>query len=76
MKVIPDLRNITVNGIPLKVIVDDQIKEEIRSSHDLEVKSMGYVKILHIPTKRIGNTSGSRSGRGRIIYSRAVGGAL
>lgn len=73
---VPDLRNITVNGIPLKIYVDEEIKTEIQTNYQQSVADLSFVKQVHI-TSKFRNTSGSRSGKGRVIYSRPnIGGAL
>lgn len=67
--------NVTVNGVPVKVYVDEEVKQEINTHRNYEVGTIARSCHSHIITKKIRNTSGSRSGRGRIIFSASVGGA-
>lgn len=73
----PDLSNITVNGVSLEKVIDEETREEIKTHHQEEVRSMSYVKKLHTVSRRW-NNSGARSGKVRIIFSRAMamGGVL
>ena len=67
---------VTVNGVPVAQVIDEEIREEITIHRESEIKSMGFVKRLHIPTTAFRNHSGSRTSRGRIIYSRAAMGGI
>ena len=67
--------NVTVNGVPVEVIVDDEIRDEININRVSEVVAVKHSIAPHIITKKIRNTSGCRSGRGRVIYSVNAGGA-
>ncbi len=70
MNRVPDLRNITMNGVPLQVVVDEEVRGEIKTHHAAEVREMNFVKRVHIPTSSFRNHSGSRSGKGRVIFHR------
>ena len=65
---------VTVNGIPVEHIIEEQIKDEaleaITAHNATEIRPMNFVKQMHTVSK-FRNISGSRSGRGRVIYSRA-----
>lgn len=67
--------SISVNGVPLAVYVDEKINDEITAHRKAEVGTTRRSIGSHIITRKIRNTSGSRSGRGRIIYSVNAGGA-
>jgi hypothetical protein len=67
--------SISVNGVPLSVYVDEQTNDEITANRKAEVGTTRRSIGSHIITRKIRNISGSRSGRGRIIYSASVGGA-
>ena len=62
-----DLRNITLNGIPLTFIVKQQITNEINDHRKSEIRAVGW----HQPASgsKFRNTSHTRSGKGRIIFS-------
>ena len=64
-----NLKNITVNGVPLKIYVDEEAKQEIRSQHSVEVGSLNRGIKPHIITSSVRNHSGARSSHGRVIYS-------
>lgn len=70
-----DLKNITFNGVPLEIIIDEEIREEIRSNHQKEVVSLGFVvaRSRTHSTSVFRNHSGARTSRGRVIFS--AGGA-
>ena len=65
-----DLRNITLNGQPVQEFINQQYAEEVNAAR----KEFVAEKRWHRPASgsKFRNTSGSRSGRGRVIYS--VGG--
>ena len=77
------LEGITVNGIPLKVVVDQEDRNEKQEFRAMEISIMGKTVRTHITTKRSANHSGARSGRCRILVQNgqrvlalaAVGGA-
>lgn len=62
-----DLTGITVNGVSLKVVVDQQDRDEKLEFRQQEIQIMGKTIRAHIGTKRSGNHSGARSGRCRIL---------
>ena len=63
---------VTVNGVALATVIENEIREEINLHQKKEITSLSRSAHSHIITRRMGNTSGRRSGRGRIIFS-AVG---
>lgn len=65
-----NLDNITVNGVPLKVVIDEAVGTEIRTHHADEVRELNFVKRIHIPSAAFRNHSGARSGKGRVIFHR------
>ena len=67
--------SISVNGVPLAIYVDEQTNDEITANHKQEIGTTRRSIGSHIITRKIRNISGSRSGRGRIIYSANAGGA-
>jgi hypothetical protein len=73
-----NLKNITVNGVPLEKVIAEALGEEYRSHHNAEVKEMAVLASMSRPsaTHVFRNHSGARSGRGRVIYSASLGGAL
>lgn len=73
-----DLSNCTLNGVPLEKVIVEETVREFKSVHQKAVSELSYAKHVHISTRRTGNISGARSGRGRVIFSRqmAVGGAM
>lgn len=70
----PDLSNITINGMPLEKMIDESIREEIRSNHQQEVVSISFVvsKSRSNSTSSFRNHSGAKSGRGRVIMANGV----
>ena len=67
-----DLSNITVNGVPLAVVVDKEIRSEINQHQQYEVGTLARSTRTHIVSKSTKNISGARSGRCRVIMSAGV----
>jgi hypothetical protein len=68
----PDLSNITVNGVPLKVYVDEEVRDEIQSHRNFEVGTLAKTTRTHITSKNQKNISGARSGKCRVIMQAGV----
>jgi hypothetical protein len=69
-----DLKNITINDVPLKTWLDGKHREEISSHRKDETKEISFV-VSHsrsASTSGFRNHSGSRTGRGRIIMMGGV----
>jgi hypothetical protein len=68
--------HVSVNGVPVEKVIDEMMHEEYRLHHDSEIKQMRVIASLSKShnSARMTNHSGSRSGRGRVIY-RAGGAA-
>jgi len=64
--------NITVNGVPLKAVVDAEDRREKMDFRSEEVAGMARTIKAHITTKSNWNTSGTRSGKGRVIVQNGV----
>lgn len=66
--------SVTVNGVPVEKVIDEAIRQEYRNHHEKEIKGLSFVVAMSHShsTSKTRNHSGSRSGRGRVIYS--VGG--
>ena len=67
-----DLSNITVNGVPLAVVVDQEHRSEINHHQQYELKNLAHATRSHIVSKSTKNISGSRSGKCRVIMSAGV----
>lgn len=61
---------VTVNGVPLATVIETEVRAEINGHKAIEQKEMKRSTRSHIVTIRMRNHSGSRSGRGRVIFSR------
>ena len=69
-----DLSNITINGRPLKVFVDEEVQQEVNTHHAAEIGTIARSTRCHILSNSIRNHSRARSSKGRVIYSAAMGG--
>jgi len=70
--------HVTLEGVPVEKVIDEALRAEYRSHRDEEVNNMARIVAMSRSNiiNKIRNHSGSRSGRGRVIYSAALGGAL
>lgn len=67
------LENVTVNGVPLALVLDKQDRVEKHDFRKQELLGMGRVVRPHGATKRNWSVqSGSRSGRGRVLMQNGV----
>lgn len=70
-----DLKNITVNGVPVEMVIDEALRVEYRSHRNDELREMSMLAKRPVSSKRnIKNHSGARTSRGRVIYSAAFAG--
>jgi hypothetical protein len=67
-----DLSNITVNGVPLEIVVDQEHRSEINHHQQYEMRNLAHATRSHIVSKNNRNISGSRSGKCRVIMSAGV----
>lgn len=65
---------VTVNGVPVEEVIAEDIRTEINQHRDKEVRTMAVIKRAHFATTSIRNHSHARSSRGRVIFSRDLGG--
>lgn len=66
-----NLANITLNGMPLERVLEAEHRAEISAHRKEETKSIGHI-VAHsrpIISRSLRNHSGSRSGKGRVIFS-------
>jgi len=75
-----DLKNITVNGVPLERVIEEEIRAEYRNHRNEEVDGMARLVAMSKSSirSRSHNISGARTGRGRVLFHRPAfeGGAL
>lgn len=71
-----DLTNITVNGVPLEKIIRQADRAERMTSDEREIATMKVISRVHFATNSFRNHSGTRSGRGRVIYSAVAAGGM
>lgn len=66
-----DLSNITINGVPLEKVLDGQHREEIRNQRQDVQKEISFIvaRSRSTSTSSFRNHSGTRTGRGRVIFS-------
>lgn len=69
-----DLRNITVNGVPLENVLAEETVREFKSAHADTVAQLNVFKRIHNSTATFRNHSRARSGKGRVIFAAANGG--
>lgn len=69
----PDLKNITVNGVPLEIVVREADRVERQDDDAKEIAKMRIIARPHFATRSFRNHSGAKSGKCRVIYS--AGGA-
>jgi hypothetical protein len=66
---------VTVNGVNIEKAIAEEITTEYREHRNEEIASL--TSIVYRAGRRAGmrNHSGVKSGRGRVIFSAAIGGA-
>ena len=67
-----NLEGITVNGVPLKVVVDEMDRDEKQEFRTQELRVMGKTIRVHVKTKGVRNHSGSRTSKGRVLVQNGV----
>jgi hypothetical protein len=65
---------VSVNGVPVEKVIDDEVRQEYCTFHHQEIRGLAFVVAMSRSqsTSKVRNHSGCKSGRGRVIYS--VGG--
>lgn len=68
--------HVTVNGVPVEKVIDEEIRAEYRSHRSDEVKAMSTLVASgrKFASRVFRNHSRARTGRGRVIYSAAMAG--
>lgn len=76
------LSNITLNGMPLAIALEAQRRVQLATESNAiqkdTTKSLGFI-VAHSRgsnSSRVRNHSGSRTGKGRVIYSASWGGGV
>jgi hypothetical protein len=67
--------HVTVNGVAVEKVIAEEINAENRKSLNEEIRSMAHVIYRAGYRHGVRNHSGAKSGRGRVVYSAANGGA-